>query len=72
VHVYDLIPDIFMQAGVLTVRQDGILIGQANLPYIPSNYTQTMSLDQDNDIRYVVNGNMMSFSSNKSVVTMCT
>lgn len=69
---YDLTPDHFMPAGVLTIRQDEMLVGQANLPDIPENDTQTISLGQDNNVRYVVNGNMTSSSLNQGVVTMQT
>ncbi|CAF2051531.1 unnamed protein product, partial [Rotaria magnacalcarata] len=70
--MYDLTPDSFMPAGVLTIRQNGTLLGQANLPDIPSNYTQTISLGQDNNIRYVVNGNMTSSILSNNIVTMQT
>jgi len=62
---YDLTPDRFMPGGVITIRDNQVLVGQANLPDVPENYTQTVTVGQDNDVRYLVKGNLTSQSENK-------
>jgi len=65
---YDLTPDQFMPGGIITIRDNRVLVGQANLPDVPANYTQTISVGQDNDVRYLVKGNLTSQSENEGIV----
>jgi len=69
---YDLTPDHFMPAGVITVRDNQVLVGQANLPDVPQNYTQTFTLGQDNDVRYLIKGNLVSKSDENATVAFET
>ena len=61
---YDLISDQFLPAGILTVRDHEILMGQARIPDISVNYTQAIALGQDNDVRYVIRGNLTASNKN--------
>jgi len=65
---YDLTSNHFLPAGILTIRDNQILVGQSNLPDVPENYTQTVSVGQDNDIRYSVIGNMTDSSDDKAKI----
>ncbi|CAF0789379.1 unnamed protein product [Rotaria sordida] len=65
---YDLISDQFLPAGILTIRDNQILMGQSNLPDVPVNYNQTIVLGQDNDVQYSIKGNLIS--SNKNTTTI--
>jgi len=69
---YDLTPDHFMPAGIITIRDNHVLVGQANIPDVPENYTQTIPIGQDNDIRYSVKGNLTSKSDDKALVQLET
>jgi hypothetical protein len=69
---YDLTPDHFMPAGIITIRDNQVLIGQANLPDVPQNYTQTFSVGHDSDIRYLVKGNLKSKSDANASVSLET
>ncbi|CAF1278015.1 unnamed protein product [Rotaria sordida] len=64
---YDITPDQFLPAGILTIRDNQVLMGQSSLPDVPENYPQTVTLGQDNDVRYTVKGNMTA--SNKDTTT---
>ncbi|CAF0815225.1 unnamed protein product [Adineta steineri] len=57
---YDLISNQFLPAGILTIRDNQVLIGQSNLPDLPENYTHTITLGQDSDIRYSIKSNLIS------------
>jgi hypothetical protein len=69
---YDLTSDQFMPAGIITIRDNQVLVGQANLPDVPKNYTQGISVGQDNDVRYLVNGNLTAQSDDKAPVSFET
>ncbi|CAF3979901.1 unnamed protein product, partial [Rotaria sp. Silwood2] len=78
---YDLTPDQFMPAGIISIYDNRVLVGQSSLPDIPENYTQTISVGHDNDVRYVVNSNLTSksngrfdliFFNGSSVKPICT
>lgn len=69
---YDLTPDHFIPAGIITIRDNNVLVGQSNLPDVPQNYTQTISVGQDNDIRYLVKGNLTSKSNDNASVSFET
>jgi hypothetical protein len=69
---YDLTPNQFLPSGIITVRDSGVLIGQANLPDAPDNYTQILTFGQDNDVRYTIDGNQTATSPNKTNVTWRT
>ncbi|CAF4630630.1 unnamed protein product, partial [Rotaria sp. Silwood2] len=62
---YDLTPDQFMPAGIISIYDNRVLVGQSSLPDIPENYTQTISVGHDNDVRYVVNSNLTSKSNGR-------
>ncbi|CAF1473031.1 unnamed protein product [Rotaria sp. Silwood1] len=66
---YDIKPDHFMPAGIITVRDNQVLVGQAVLPDVPENYTQTFSVGQDNDVRYSIKSNMTSKSEDRAPVS---
>ncbi|CAF3715124.1 unnamed protein product [Rotaria sp. Silwood1] len=70
--MYDLTPDHFMPAGIITIRENQVLVGQSNLPDVPNNYTQTISVGQDNDIRYLVKGNLTSKSNANETIQLET
>jgi len=63
---YDIKPNKFLPAGVLTIRDDQILVGQSNLPDTPENFTQTVVIGQDNDVRYNIKGNVTASSEDKA------
>jgi len=65
---YDLTPDQFMPAGILTIYDNELLVGQANLPDVPKNFTQTVTVGEDTDIRYVVYGNLTQQSDEKAPI----
>ena len=69
---YDLTPDHFMPAGIVTIRDNQVLVGQTNLPDVPQNYTQTFSVGHDSDIRYLVKGNLKSKSDANASVSLET
>ncbi|CAF2388697.1 unnamed protein product [Rotaria sp. Silwood2] len=69
---YDLTPDHFMPAGIITIRDNQVLVGQASLPDVPENYTQTFTVGQDNDVRYMVKGNLTSKTDDKAPVSLET
>jgi hypothetical protein len=69
---YDITPEQFVPSGVITVRDNGVLLGQANLPDTPDNYTQTLTFGQDNDVRYTINGNQTAGSPNNANITWRT
>jgi len=69
---YDLTPDHFMPAGIITIRDNQVLVGQSNLPDVPANYTQTISVGQDNDVRYLVKSNLTSKSDDKAPISLET
>jgi len=69
---YDITPDHFMPAGIITIRDNQVLVGQASLPDVPENYTQTFNLGRDNDVRYSVKGNLTSKSDEKASVQVET
>jgi hypothetical protein len=69
---YALTPDHFMPAGIITIRDNQVLVGQSNLPDVPANYTQTISVGQDNDVRYLVNGNLTSKSDDNGTIQLET
>jgi len=69
---YDLTPDRFMPAGVITIRDGQVLVGQSNLPDVPQNYTQTISVGTDNDVRYSVTGNLTSKTDANATVQLET
>ncbi|CAF1494809.1 unnamed protein product [Rotaria sp. Silwood1] len=69
---YDITPDHFMPGGVITVRDNQVLVGQANLPDVPENYTETFSVGQDNDVRYMIKGNMTSKTDDNAPVSLET
>jgi len=69
---YDLTPDHFMPAGVITIRDGQVLVGQSNLPDVPENYTQTISVGTDNDVRYSVTGNLTSKTDANATVQLET
>ncbi|CAF4299729.1 unnamed protein product [Adineta steineri] len=50
----------FLPAGILTIRDNQVLIGQSNLPDLPENYKHTITLGQDSDIRYSIKSNLIS------------
>ncbi|CAF1582906.1 unnamed protein product, partial [Didymodactylos carnosus] len=64
---YALTPNQFMPSGIVTIRDQQLLVGQANLPDVPANYTQIVSVGQDSDVRYYVESNLTS-SEEKPVV----
>ncbi|CAF3137575.1 unnamed protein product, partial [Rotaria sp. Silwood2] len=66
---YDITPDHFMPAGIVTVRDNQVLVGQAVLPDVPENYTQTFSVGQDSDVRYMIKSNMTSKSDDNATVS---
>ncbi|CAF4084962.1 unnamed protein product [Rotaria sp. Silwood2] len=66
---YDITPDHFMPAGIITVRDNQVLVGQAVLPDVPENYTQTFSVGQDSDVRYMIKSNMTSKSDDNATVS---
>jgi hypothetical protein len=67
---YDLTPNQFMPAGVITIRDNQVLVGQANLPDVPKNYTQTISVGHDYDVRFLVKGNLTSKSDDKAPIQL--
>lgn len=69
---YDITPDHFMPSGVITIHDNEILVGQAALPDVPENYTQTFTVGRDNDIRYLIKSNMTSKTDANATVQMET
>ncbi|CAF2789857.1 unnamed protein product [Rotaria sp. Silwood2] len=69
---YEITPDHFMPAGIITIRDNQVLVGQAMLPDIPGNYTQTFTVGQDNDVRYFIKGNLTSKTDNTAPVPLET
>ena len=65
---YDFQPDKFVPAGVFTIRDQKVLIGQSNVPDVPENFTHTIVIGQDNDVRYSVNGNLIASNEEKAKV----
>ncbi|CAF4355511.1 unnamed protein product, partial [Rotaria sordida] len=58
--------------GIITIRENQVLVGQSNLPDIPKNYTQTISVGQDNDIHYLVKGNLTSKTDANATIQLET
>jgi len=69
---YDITPDHFMPAGIINIRDSQVLVGQSNLPDVPENYTQTITVGQDNDVRYLVKSNLTSKINDSASVTFET
>ncbi|CAF3570483.1 unnamed protein product [Rotaria sp. Silwood1] len=69
---YDLTSDQFLPAGILTIRDNQILMGQSNLPDVPTNYTQTVVLGQDNDVQYLIKGNVTASNKDTTTITWQT
>ena len=65
---YELTPNQFIPGGILTVRDNQVLIGQSNLPDVPENYTQAVSFGSDNDVRYSITGNQTAFSDDNTKI----
>jgi hypothetical protein len=63
---YDLTLNKFAPAGIATLRDNKVLVGQSNLPDIPQNYTHTITLGQDSDVRYTIKGNLTATSDDKN------
>jgi len=66
---YDLTPNQFMPAGIITIYDNQVLVGQANLPDVPKEYKQAITVGQDNDIRYLVNGNLTGKSVENATIS---
>lgn len=49
--VYDVTPDDDLPAGIVTIRDEGRVVGQAGLPDTTKNETQTLGVGQDFDLR---------------------
>jgi len=69
---YDLTPDHFMPAGIITIRDKTVLVGQSNLPDVPENYTQTITVGSDNDVRYLIKGNLTAKTDDNATVSFET
>ncbi|CAF4162339.1 unnamed protein product, partial [Rotaria sordida] len=69
---YAITPDNFMPAGIITVRDNQLLVGQATLPDVPEDYTQIFTVGQDNDVRYMIQGNLTSKTDDKAPVPLET
>ncbi|CAF3616261.1 unnamed protein product [Rotaria sp. Silwood1] len=65
---YDLTPDHFMPAGIISIYDNRVLVGQSSLPDIPENFTQSISVGRDNDVRYIVKGNLTSKSNRNTSI----
>ena len=63
---YDVTPDKFIPAGIVTIRDNKVLVGQSSLPDAPENFTQTLTVGQDNDVRYSIKGNQTAANPDKS------
>lgn len=57
---YQLIPDEFLPAGIVTIRDEQILMGQAKLPDIPRNSSHRITLGKVSDVRYLIKTNLTS------------
>ncbi|CAF2766790.1 unnamed protein product [Rotaria sp. Silwood2] len=66
---YDLTPNQFMPAGIISIFDKRVLVGQSNLPDIPNNYTQSINVGHDNDVRYMINTNLTSTSDSRTFET---
>lgn len=66
---YDFTPNQFIPGGILTVRDNQVLIGQTNLPDVPDNYTQILTFGSDNDVRYSINGNQTGSNEDHTKIT---
>ena len=66
---YDFTPNQFIPGGIITVRDNQVLIGQANLPDVPDNYTQILTFGSDNDVRYSINGNQTGSNEDNTKIT---
>lgn len=69
---YDMIVDQFLPSGIVTVRDNGILIGQSSLPDVPVNYTQTITLGEDHDVQYSVQGTIVASTNDGTIITSQT
>ncbi|CAF4665375.1 unnamed protein product [Rotaria sp. Silwood1] len=69
---YDIISDQFLPAGTLTIRDNQVLMGQSSLPDVPVNYSQMVTLGQDNDVRYSVKGNITASNKDTTTITWQT
>lgn len=63
---YDVKPNKFLPAGVFTIRDNQILVGQSSLADVPENFTQTIVIGQDNDVRYSIKGNLTASNEDKA------
>lgn len=66
---YDFTPNQFIPGGILTIRDNQVLIGQSNLPDVPDNYTQILTFGSDNDVRYSINGNQTGSNEDNTRIT---
>ncbi|CAF4840928.1 unnamed protein product, partial [Rotaria magnacalcarata] len=55
-----------MPAGIVTIHDNQVLVGQVALPDVPENYTQTFEVGQDNDVRFMIKGNLTAKSDDKA------
>ena len=65
---YDLISDQFLPAGILTVRDNEVLMGQTRIPDVPVNYTHPITIGQDNNVRYLIQGNLTESNKNNEKI----
>ncbi|CAF1510281.1 unnamed protein product, partial [Rotaria sordida] len=69
---YAVTPDNFMPAGIITIRDNQLLVGQTMLPDVPKDYTQIFTVGQDNDVRYMVKGTLTSKTDVKAPIQLET
>ncbi|CAF2403762.1 unnamed protein product [Rotaria sp. Silwood2] len=69
---YDIISDQFLPAGIVTIRDNQVLMGQSSLPDVPAYYPQTVTLGQDNDVQYLVKGNVTASNKDTTTITWQT
>lgn len=70
---YEFISDRFLPKGSLTVRNEDFLLGQTDLPDLPENVNQTITLGQDPDVRYLIDGNLTAINKkNNTKITSRT
>lgn len=65
---YQLIPDVFLPAGIVTIRDEQILIGQTKLPDIPRNSSHKIIFGKVTDIRYSIRTNLISSNMMKNKI----
>ncbi|CAF4219813.1 unnamed protein product [Rotaria sordida] len=61
-----------MPAGIITIRDNQLLVGQTMLPDVPKDYTQIFTVGQDNDVRYMVKGTLTSKTDVKAPIQLET